>query len=231
MYRVTFHHRFQRVNIWKRDTAGCRIIFSSQLAAGETNNRTADSQNEEAFLFLHRRSSGKYHSLFSEPAISHRSTDRGLLTGIRISALDVPWCLCSCSCTQLFLGSTLAVWSTCVTSQAAPHPQTYLTTRNWGGRQTHWGQGRTLQIRPQSFDQHSHLTVTVIPISPVCTDYDNNVCLPGWRKQVSLRRSHRIGWVWTGTEAFTDLGEQLKQRQWLLMNGPETWISSVNIFS
>lgn len=51
MYIVTFHHRLQRVNICKRDTAGCRIIFSTRLAAGETNNHSTDSQNEEAFLF------------------------------------------------------------------------------------------------------------------------------------------------------------------------------------
>ena len=89
----------------------CRIIFSSQLAAGETNNHTADSQNEEAFLFSHWRSSGKYYTFFcSEPAISHRLTDRGLLTGSDIrSSLCVGFSSVILSRTLVFLQLHTAV--------------------------------------------------------------------------------------------------------------------------
>lgn len=72
-----------------------------------------------------------------------------LSSALQLASLHIfysvsPWfwanSLCSCGFTKLFLCSLLPVWSTYLTSQAAPHPQTYLTMINLGGQQMYWGQ-------------------------------------------------------------------------------------------
>lgn len=110
-----------------------------------------------------------------------------------------------CSCIKLVLCSKLPVWSTCVTSQAALHPLSYLKSRNLGGQTGASRTGWVLDLKLQSSSFRALTSPHIcdwMELTP-CVLVKTTLCLFMQHKKSRITSSNSVDLVGTGAVPLT----------------------------